>query len=369
MAGNTFGTVFRVTTWGESHGPALGAVIDGCPPGIALSEGDIQNELDRRRPGTGSGSSSRKEGDRVRILSGTFEDTTTGTPLSLVIENTDAVSRDYEHLRTVFRPGHGDFTYYKKFGIRDHRGGGRSSGRETAARVAAGAVAKRVIAGHGICIAASTIELGGIAADTARSATKAANEFACTDTEAVAAWRKRIAEAKTEGDSLGGIVEIVVTGCPPGLGEPVFDKIDADLAKALMSIGTVKGVEMGAGFRAARLTGTECNDEILNTGFLSNNAGGILAGISTGQDMVIRIACKPIPSVEIPQRTVDIDGRETTISTTGRHDVCVIPRILSVAEAMTAIVCADHLLRREASLPFEDKKRRTNEMGHEKLLT
>lgn len=349
MAGNTFGTVFKVTTWGESHGPALGAVIDGCPPGIALSDEDIQHDLDRRRPGTGMGSSSRKECDRVRILSGTFEGKTTGTPLSLMIENTDAVSRDYDHLRTVFRPGHGDFTYFKKYGIRDHRGGGRSSGRETVARVAAGAVAKRVIATRHITVSAATVELGGMAAVTSRYATDTANEFACPDSDAVTAWRKRIADAKTAGDSLGGIVEITVTGCPPGLGEPVFDKIDADLAKALMSIGTVKCVEIGAGLSAARLTGTECNDEMTDMGFLSNNAGGVLAGITTGQDMVIRIACKPIPSVENPQRTLDIEGRRTMISTTGRHDVSVIPRILPVAEAMTAIVCADHLLRQETS--------------------
>jgi len=349
MGGNTFGVAFRVTTWGESHGPALGAVVDGCPPGLALDERDVQEWLNRRRPGQTQSSSPRREDDRVEILSGVFEGKTTGTPIALLIRNRDAASHDYEHLRDVFRPGHGDYAYAQKYGIRDHRGGGRASGRETAARVAAGAVAAKVLAGSGIRVFAFTRELGGIAAADIRPKEMDRNDLRCPDPEAAARMAERLEEARKEGDSLGGVVEIVVQGCPPGLGEPVFDKLDADLAKALMSIGTVKGVEIGAGFEAARMRGSESNDALGPDGFRSNRAGGILAGISTGQDIVIRAACKPIPSIGREQQTVDVSGKPVVLAVRGRHDVCVIPRILPVCEAMVSIVLADHLLRQRAA--------------------
>jgi len=347
MAGNTIGTFFRVTTWGESHGRAIGAVVDGCPPQIPLSEDEIQEVLNRRRPG-GPISSPRREEDRVEILSGVFEGKTLGTPISLVIWNCDVQSRDYDHLRDVFRPGHGDFTYQKKYGFRDHRGGGRSSGRETAARVAAGVVAGKVIARGGIQVIAFTREIGGIRAKEVDLDRLTDNPLFCPDARAAREMEARLKEVKEKGDSVGGIVEIWVKGCPAGLGEPVFDKLDADLAHALMGIGTVKGVEIGAGFQAARLKGSENNDPITPAGFLTNQAGGILGGISSGQEIVIRVACKPIPSISVPQDTIDVQGRKRTIVIEGRHDVCVIPRIVPVCEAMVQIVLADHLLRQEA---------------------
>ncbi len=345
MSGNTTGTIFKVTTWGESHGKAIGAIIDGCPPDIPLSESDIQEELNRRSPGRGQLSSPRKEKDTVEILSGTFEGKTTGTPISLMIRNRDVKSADYDQIRDLFRPGHGDITYYRKYGIRDYRGGGRASGRETAARVAAGAIAKKVIAMEGIEIIAYTRELGGIAAERITLADIGKNNLLCPDMEAAEKMENKLEEAKKAGDSIGGIVEILIRGCPPGLGEPVFDKVDADLAKVLMSIGTVKGVEIGAGFEAARMSGSECNDLITPEGFATNNAGGILAGITNGDEIVIRVACKPISSIEKEQQTIDIHGRPDTISIKGRHDVCVIPRIIPICEAMIGIVLADHLLR------------------------
>ena len=349
MSGNTIGTLFRVTTWGESHGKAIGVVVDGCPSNIGLTESDIQRELDRRRPGRGGGvSSPRHEEDRVEILSGTFEGKTTGTPISLIIYNKDASSVDYDGIRDLFRPGHGDITYYRKYAIRDHRGGGRSSGRETAARVAAGAIARKILNREGIGIIAYTRELGGIAAEGAALDRIDQNGLLCPDSEAALKMEARLEEAREVGDSLGGIVEIVVRGCPPGLGEPVFDKIDADLAKVLMSIGTVKGVEIGAGFEAARMSGSVCNDPITPEGFATNNAGGILAGITNGDEIVIRVACKPIASIEREQQTIDIHGKPAIIRVRGRHDVCVIPRIIPVCEAMVAITLADHLLRQTA---------------------
>jgi len=347
MSGSTIGVLFRVTTWGESHGPAIGAVVDGCPPGIDLDEKDIQKELDRRKPGKGSSASPRKEADRVELLSGTFEGKTTGTPISLIIRNVDAKSSAYEDLRDVFRPGHGDFTYWEKYGIRDHRGGGRASGRETAARVAAGAVAKKVIAGEGITVTAFTVELGGITARKASLENIRKNRLCCPDLKAAARMERKLEESRKNGDTLGGIVEIRVRGCPPGLGEPVFEKMDADLGRALMGIGTVKGVEIGAGFASARMAGSECNDPLTPRGFATNNAGGILAGITTGEDIVIRAACKPIPSIGKPQETTDVHGRPVRLSIRGRHDVSVIPRILPVCEAMVSIVLADHLLRQK----------------------
>jgi chorismate synthase len=345
MAGNTIGTLFTVTTWGESHGTAVGAVVDGCPPNIPLTEADIQKEMDRRKPGISVGSSPRREDDRVEILSGTFEGKTTGTPISLIIQNRDRESDEYEGIRDLFRPGHGDITYYRKYGIRDHRGGGRASGRETAARVAAGAVARKILEREGIDVAAFTRELGGIRAEGPAPFRLDQSPLRCPDAEAARRMEARIEDARRAGDSLGGIVEIVVRGCPPGLGDPVFGKIDADLAGALMSIGTVKGIEIGAGFEAARMNGSVCNDPITPQGFMTNNAGGILAGITSGDDIVIRVACKPIPSIEIEQQTVDIHGKSATVTVRGRHDVCVIPRIIPVCEAMVAIVLADHILR------------------------
>jgi len=349
MSGNTTGTLVKVTTWGESHGKAIGVVVDGCPPNIPLSESDIQEEMNRRRPGLSQASSPRKEEDKVEILSGTFEGKTTGTPVSLIIRNRDAKSGDYDQIKNLFRPGHGDITYFKKYGIRDYRGGGRASGRETAARVAAGAIAGKVIAREGIEIIAYTRELGGIAAEQITLADIDRNSILCPDMEATEKMKNALEEARKTGDSLGGIVEILVKGCPPGLGEPVFDKIDADLAKALMSIGTVKGVEIGAGFEAAKMSGSECNDPITPEGFVTNNAGGILAGITNGDEIVIRVACKPISSIEKEQQTIDIHGKPATVSIKGRHDVCVIPRIIPVCKAMVSIVLADHLLRQRAT--------------------
>jgi chorismate synthase len=347
MSGNTTGVLFCVTTWGESHGPAIGAVVDGCPPRIDLTEDDIQKELDRRKPGGMPAASPRREPDRVEILSGVFTGKTTGTPISLLIRTEDARSVSYDDLKDVYRPGHGDFTYDKKYGIRDFRGGGRASGRETAARVAAGAIAGKVIALAGITVTAFTRELGGIVAGNVALDHLEQNRLRCPDPEASQKMEARLEEAGQSGDSLGGIIEVLVSGCPPGLGEPVFDKMDADLAKALMGIGTVKGVEIGAGFQAARMTGSECNDALAPTGFLSNHAGGILAGITNGNEIVIRVACKPIASIAKEQKTIDIHGKPTILSVRGRHDVCVIPRIIPVCEAMVRLVLADHLLRQK----------------------
>jgi len=348
MSGNTTGVLFRVTTWGESHGPAIGAVIDGCPPGLDLTDADIQIELDRRRPGGLPSASPRREADRVAILSGVFEGKTTGTPLSLYIQNADAHSASYDDLRDLYRPGHGDITYAQKYGIRDYRGGGRASGRETAARVAAGAVAGKILARQGVQVTAFTRALGGVWAEGTDLSILDANPLRCPDSEAAKIMTSRLEEARQSGDSLGGIVEIHVSGCPAGLGEPVFDKMDADLAKALMGIGTVKGVEIGAGFAIASMTGSEANDAITPTGFRTNFAGGILAGITNGDTLSIRCACKPIPSIEREQETVDTQGRPAILRVRGRHDVCVIPRILPVCEAMVRIVLADHLLRQKA---------------------
>jgi chorismate synthase len=348
MAGNGIGAEFRVTTWGESHGAAVGATVDGCPPNIPLAETEIQKDLDRRRPGQSPSASARNEKDCVEILSGIFEGKTTGTPISLVIRNVDADRAAYEDLRDVFRPGHGDYTYFRKYGIRDHRGGGRASGRETAARVAAGAVARKVIARKGIRVVAFTRELAGIPAKAIDLDEIEKNPLFCPDPEAAEKMLEELKRVKEMGDSVGGIVEIRVQGCPAGLGDPVFDKMDADLAKALMSIGSVKGVEIGAGFEAARLKGSENNDPIGPKGFLSNHAGGILAGITTGEEIVIRVSSKPIASIRREQNTIDTSGNPRKISVGGRHDVSAIPRILPVCEAMTCIILADHLLRKRA---------------------
>jgi chorismate synthase len=321
---NTSGTSFRVTTFGESHGRALGAVIDGCPPGIPLDESDIQALLDRRRPGTSPLSSPRREEDRAEILSGVFEGKTTGTPVAILVRNQDVRSGDYEQLRSVFRPGHADFTYQVKYGIRDHRGGGRSSGRETVGRVAAGAVAMKLLKMHGITVAGRIHSVHG-------------------KTEP-AAIEHEILAAKEAGDSVGGIAEIVAKGCPPGLGDPVFGKLDAAIAGAMMGIGAVKGVEIGDGFAAAGKMGSHSNDPMTAEGFSSNHAGGILGGISTGQDIVVRIAVKPTPSIAKTQKTRDVNGTVVELSVRGRHDPCIVPRIIPVAESMLALVIADALL-------------------------
>ena len=313
MAGNTFGRLLRVTTWGESHGPALGAVIDGCPPRLALSVADIEAELARRRPGMQAHATSRREPDQVEILSGVFDGQTTGAPISLIIYNRDVRSQDYDELRLVFRPGHGDFTYQAKYGIRDHRGGGRASARETAARVAAGAVAQKVLDREGIEVLAYTLELGGVRAQKIDERTIWDNPFACPDPEAAFAMGARVQQVRAQGDSLGGVVQVRVRGCPPGLGEPVFDKLDAALAAAVMSVGAVKGVEIGAGFTAARLLGSENNDPLIPGGFASNHAGGILAGISNGDEIVLSAAVKPIPSIAQEQQTIDLAGQPRTL--------------------------------------------------------
>jgi chorismate synthase len=333
---NTFGRNFRCTTFGESHGKALGVVIDGCPPGLALSEADIQPLLDRRRPGTGSLVSPRSEPDRVEILSGVFEGKTTGAPVALLVRNQDAKPGEYDALRDVFRPGHADITYQAKYGIRDHRGGGRSSGRETVGRVAAGAVAMKILAHQGIRIRGSIREIHGAATP--------------------AQWEEEIRKAKEAGDSVGGIVEIVAEGCPAGLGDPVMGKLDGAVAGAMMGIGAVKGVEIGSGFSAARLRGSEHNDPIVPGGFLSNHAGGILGGISTGQEIVVRIAVKPTPSISMPQQTIDTGGTAREIRVEGRHDPCIVPRIVPVAEAMLALVLVDAWLEREKYRAFFSEK-------------
>ncbi len=348
MGGNSLGTLFKVTTWGESHGKALGAVIDGCPPRMELSVEDIQKELERRRPGQGKGTSPRKEEDRVEILSGVYEGKTTGTPLALLIWNKDVDSEPYEELKDVFRPGHADFTYQAKYGIRDHRGGGRASARETVGRVAAGAVAKKVLKRENMDILAYTLELGGIRAEKMDYAEIENNALFCPDRDAAIRMAEKIEKTRLQGDTLGGIVEILVRGCPSGLGEPVFDKLEADLAKGLMSIGAIRGVEVGAGFRVARLLGSESNDPLIPGGFEKNDAGGILGGISTGADILLRVAVKPIPSISLEQKTIDSLRRPVSLKVRGRHDVAAIPRINPVCEAMVAIVLADHWLRQRA---------------------
>jgi chorismate synthase len=347
MAGNTFGKAFVVTTWGESHGKALGAVIDGCPPRLPLSEPDIQEALDRRRPRGAPSSTPRREPDRVEILSGVFEGKTTGTPILLIIYNKDVNSRSYTAIKDLFRPGHGDITYQKKYGIRDYRGGGRASGRETAARVAAGAVARIVLDQEGIEVNAYTLELAGVRVQQVDLGAVNGNPFFAPDPDAADRMAEKIKDIKAAGNSAGGIVEVRVKGCPAGLGEPVFDKLDGELAKALMSIGAVKAVEIGVGLEAARLLGSECNDEITPEGFRTNRSGGILAGISNGDEIIARAAVKPIPSIEIEQKTIDIHSKPTTISVKGRHDVSAIPRIVPVCEAMVRLVIVDHLLRQK----------------------
>jgi chorismate synthase len=353
VAGNSFGAVFRFTTWGESHGPAIGCVVDGAPPRLELAEADIQHWLDRRRPGQSRFATQRRESDRVRILSGVFEGQTTGTPISMMIENEDARSKDYEAIKDSFRPGHADYTYWQKYGIRDYRGGGRASARETASRVAAGGIARKIL-GETITIRGALIQIGPHPIDRARwdwSAVEG-NPFWSPDRQAVQVWSGFLDEVRKRGSSAGAVIEIVASGVPAGLGDPIYDKLDADLAKAMMSINAVKGVEIGAGFASAELSGEDNADEMRMAGgkveFLSNHAGGILGGISTGQNIVLRFAVKPTSSILTPRRSVDRLGREVEVSTKGRHDPCVGIRAVPVGEAMMAIVLADHLLRQRA---------------------
>ena len=353
MAGNSFGELFRFTTWGESHGPAIGCVVDGAPPRLALAESDIQPWLDRRRPGQSRFTTQRRETDQVKILSGVFEGHTTGTPILLLIENEDARSKDYDALRDAFRPGHADFTYWKKYGIRDHRGGGRSSARETASRVAAGAVARKVL-GDGITIRGALVQIGPHPIDRARWDWDAVgdNPFWCPDRQTAQLWEGFLDGVRKAGSSAGAVIEIVASGVPPGFGEPIYGKLDAGLAAAMMGINAVKGVEIGAGFAAAALSGEDNADEMrMRDGavdFLSNKAGGILGGISTGQDIVVRFVVKPTSSILTPRRSVDLHGNEIEVSTKGRHDPCVGIRAVPVGEAMMAAVLADHLLRHRA---------------------
>ncbi|MDY7001468.1 MAG: chorismate synthase [Thermodesulfobacteriota bacterium] len=344
MSGNTWGTVFRLTSFGESHGPGLGGVVDGCPSGISLSEDMIQEELDQRKPGQGLGSSPRKERDRVQLLSGVFEGRTTGTPIGFYIANEDQRPRDYSKIKDVFRPGHADFSHQVKYGLRDYRGGGRASGRETVARVAGGAIAKAVLAPLGVRVLAYTLELGGIKAEVLDLEGAKDRPFFAPDPDIVPAWEERIKEVRAKGDSLGGIVEVRALGVPAGLGEPVFDKLDGRLAYAFMGVGAVKAVEIGSGMESARLTGSRNNDPILPDGFASNNAGGILGGVSSGQDLIIRAAIKPIPSIALEQKTVNMANEPVTIGLGGRHDISAIPRINPVLKAMTLLTLADFWL-------------------------
>ncbi|MBL8671438.1 MAG: chorismate synthase [Alphaproteobacteria bacterium] len=385
MAGNAFGQAFRFTTWGESHGPAIGCVVDGAPPGMPLVEADIQAWLDRRKPGQSRFTTQRREPDTVEILSGTFEGVTTGTPISLLIRNQDARSKDYGAIKDQFRPGHADFTYWAKYRtVRDYRGGGRSSARETASRVAAGAVARKVLdhdlrAAYGagaprLSIRGALVQLGALAVDRGlwdwRETER--NPFWSPDAQAAARWERHLDEVRKSGSSVGAVVEIVASGVPVGLGDPVYDKLDADLAKAMMGINAVKGVEIGAGFAAAALTGEQNADEMAPGGpgnppsFGSNNAGGILGGISTGQDVVVRFAVKPTSSILAPRASVDRFGQAVDVVTKGRHDPCVGIRAVPVGEAMMAVVLADHWLRHKSqcldarpSLPWESWGRKS----------
>jgi chorismate synthase len=356
MSHNTFGHLFRVTTWGESHGPAIGCVVDGCPPLLPLTEADIQPYLDRRRPGQSSFTTQRQEPDEVQILSGVFEGRTTGTPIALQIQNVDQRSKDYGNIARSYRPGHADLTYQTKYGIRDYRGGGRSSARETAMRVAAGAIARRVL-GERVVIRGAMIRMGAHGIDPARwdwdEVTR--NPFFCPDALTAEAWATELSEIRKQGSSIGAVLEIRAEGVPAGFGAPLYGKLDADLAAALMSINAVKGVEIGDGFAAAALRGESNADEIRagehgEPSFLSNHAGGILGGISTGQTIIARFAVKPTSSILTPRRTIDENGAETEIMTRGRHDPCVGIRAVPVGEAMMACVLADHLLRHRAQI-------------------
>jgi chorismate synthase len=349
MSGNTIGKLFTVTTAGESHGPAYVAIVDGCPPGLELSESDIQPELDRRKPGKSRHVTQRREADEVKILSGVFEGRTTGTPIALLIENTDQRSQDYSKIADRFRPGHADYTYQQKYGTRDPRGGGRASARETSMRVAAGAIAKKWLrVRHGVEVRGYLAQIGPLSIELKDWIEVDRNPFFCPDPARVPELEAYMDALRKEGDSIGARVNVVATGVPVGWGEPVFDRLDADIAYAMMSINAVKGIEIGAGFRVVAQKGTEHRDEITPGGFLSNNAGGMLGGISSGQDIVVGIALKPTSSIRLPGRTVNRSGEAVDVATTGRHDPCVGIRATPIAEAMLAIVLMDHALRDRA---------------------
>jgi chorismate synthase len=346
MSGNSFGKLFVVTTFGESHGPAIGAIVDGCPPGLVLSEADLQRDLDRRRPGQSRHTTQRREPDAVRILSGVFEGRTTGVPIGLLIENVDQRSKDYSEIMDRFRPGHADFTYQQKYGLRDYRGGGRSSARETAMRVAAGAIAKAYLRQcYGVQIQGWLAQLGPLAIPFRDAAAIEQNPFFAPDPEAVPVLEAFMDDLRKSGDSVGARVDVMATGVPPGWGEPIFDRLDADIAHAMMSINAVKGVEIGDGFAVVAQRGTEHRDELSPAGFLSNHAGGILGGISSGQTIRVSMALKPTSSIRIPGRTIDLQGNPVEVVTKGRHDPCVGIRATPIAEAMLALVLMDHALR------------------------
>ncbi len=348
MAGNSFGQTFRVTTFGESHGGAVGVVVDGMAPSVPISEALVQKQLDRRKPGQSSITTPRKEPDRVHILSGVFDGKTTGTPMLMILYNADADPSAYDEIKDSFRPGHADFTYLKKYGIRDWRGSGRASGRETAGRVAAGAVARAVLEAQGISILAYTLRSAGISCETYQPDQIERNPLRACDPDAARRMLARIEEIGAGNDSVGGVVECRVNGIFPGLGEPVFDKLDAELARGMLSIGAIKGIEFGKGFAAADMLGSEHNDEMSDEGFLSNNAGGIIGGISTGEEILFRVPVKPTSSIARPQQTIRTSGEPHQIRTEGRHDTCICPRIVPVVEAMTALVLLDHIKRHEA---------------------
>jgi chorismate synthase len=349
MSGNTIGKLFTVTSFGESHGPAIGCIVDGCPPGLNLTEADLQEDLDRRKPGTSRHTTQRREADKVKILSGVFEGKTTGTPISLLIENTDQRSKDYSKIATTFRPGHADYTYQQKYGFRDYRGGGRSSARETAMRVAAGGIAKKYLKEQlGVEIHGYLSQLGPIKIDKVDWSVINNNPFFCPDADKVPEMEAYMDALRKEGESIGARIEVVATNVPPGLGEPIFDRLDADLAHALMSINAVKGVEIGDGFACVDTKGTKFRDEITPDGFLSNHAGGILGGISSGQAITASIALKPTASLRLPGKSINQQGEAIDVVTEGRHDPCVGIRATPIAEAMMAIVLMDHFLRHRA---------------------
>ena len=349
MSGNSFGRNFVVTTFGESHGPALGCIVDGCPPGLALAEADIQADVDRRRTGMSQFTSQRREAEAVRILSGTFEGVTTGTPIGLLIENTDARSRDYEKLKDRFRPGHADYTYQQKYGLRDYRGGGRSSARETVMRVAAGAIARKYLAERlGVRIHGYVTQVGAITLEPRDPAAAYSNPFFSPDPSRVKELEEYIWKLRGEGDSVGAKLTVVAQGVPVGLGEPVFDRLDADIARAMMGINAVKAVEIGDGVASAAQRGSTHRDELTPSGFLSNHAGGILGGISSGQDVIVHVTLKPTSSIQVPGRTIDLAGQAVDVVTTGRHDPCVGLRATPIAEAMLALTLMDHYLRHRA---------------------
>jgi chorismate synthase len=349
MAGNTIGKIFSVTSFGESHGAALGCIVDGCPPGLALDASDMQRDLNRRKPGTSRFTTQRKEADEVRILSGVFEGVTTGTPIGLMIENTDQRSKDYSKIKDSFRPAHADYTYNQKYGFRDYRGGGRASARETAMRVAAGAIAKKYLSSrYGIEIRGYLAQLGPIAAQQVDWDVVEQNPFFCPDTDKLAEMESFMADLIKSGDSIGARINVVASGVIPGLGEPVFDRLDADIAHAMMGINAVKGVEIGAGFAAIEQRGSVHRDLLTPEGFVGNNAGGVLGGISSGQDITVSLALKPTSSIRLPGATIDVSGKATEIATHGRHDPCVGIRATPIAEAMLAIVLMDHVLRHRA---------------------